>query len=464
MRWRVYLFISLALNVLLALGWFLSTRPGWLGDRRSAITSATNAPDLIRTNVVVRRQFFTWQEVESDDYPTYIANLRDISCPEQTIRDLIIADVNALYTRKRALEIETPGQQWWRSEPDTNVVRRAAAKSRELDEERRELLARLLGGNWESGDLVSLPRPSRPAIPLDGPVLGALPDDVKQLVDKISLRTQERIQAYTEAQRQAGKPVDPVELARLRQQTRVELASVLSPLQLEEFLLRYSQNAGDLRTELGRLKFFDVTPDEFRDVFRATDSFDQQLQMLGNATDPNSVAARRSLEEQRLNAIKNTLGPERFQQYQLLHDAAYRDAYAAAAAAGAPESALTLYEINQAAAREMLRIRGDSNLTAELRAVELKKVELEQLKATAQAFGQELPPEPPAPPMPPIPAKVHVLKPGEGLNFLSRLYGVNPGDWRTANPNLNLDNLKPGDSVSVPIYILPPPVPEQPPQ
>jgi len=40
----------------------------------------------------VRRQFFSWQQLESPDYQTYVANLRDIGCPEQTIRDIIIAD------------------------------------------------------------------------------------------------------------------------------------------------------------------------------------------------------------------------------------------------------------------------------------------------------------------------------------------------------------------------------------
>lgn len=462
MRWRIYLIISLGLNVLLALGWTLASRIGWSQGRRGAPALATNDSSQIRTNVIVRRQFFSWQELESDDYPTYIANLRDISCPEQTIRDIIIADVNALYARRRATEIVTASQQWWRTEPDTNVLQLAAAKSRELDQERRELLVRLLGPGWESGDLVSLPRPSRQPIPLDGPVLGALPDSVKQRVEEISLRTQDRIQAYSEAQRQAGKPVDPMELAKLRQQTRTELASVLSPYQLEEFLLRYSQSAGALRTEFGQLKYFNATRDEFRAVFRATDNFDQQLQLLGNATDPNSVAARRALEEQRLAVIKNTLGPERFEEYQRLHDPTYRDAYAAAMAAGMPESALTLYEINQAAEEELSRIRGDTNLTAEMRAIELKKAELEQLKAAAQAVGQEVPPEPPTPPKP-TPAKNHVLKPGEGLDFLSRLYGVNPNDLRAANPNLNLDKLKPGDSLNVPINLLPP-VPWPPPQ
>ena len=49
---------------------------------------------------MLRRQLFSWREVESADYATYIANLRDIGCPEQTIRDIIIADVNQLYSRQ----------------------------------------------------------------------------------------------------------------------------------------------------------------------------------------------------------------------------------------------------------------------------------------------------------------------------------------------------------------------------
>jgi len=460
MRWRVYLFISLAVNVLLAVSWSLSSRTGWLLGHRSGV-EPTNSPGLIRTNILVRRQFFDWQEIESDDYPTYIANLRAVNCPEQTIRDIIIADVNALYARRRATEIVTAEQQWWRSEPDTNVVLLAAAKLRDLEQERHDLLTRLLGPGWESGDLVSLPRPTRPPIALDGQVLGTLSDDVKLRVEEISMRSQERIQAYMDAQRQAGMPIDPVELAKIRQQTRNELASVLSPFELEEFLLRHSQDAKALRSELGELKYFNATPDEFRAIFRATDPIDQQLQLLEGATDANSVAMRRSLEEQRLTAIRNALGPERFQQYQFLHDPLYREAYASAVAAGAPETAFTVYQINQAAAQEEARIRASTNLADQLRAIQLKQMELDQLKASAQAMGQELPPEPPPLPQP-QPAKVHVLKPGESLSFLSRLYGVNPGDLRAANPGLNLDNLKPGDSVTVPIKLLPP-VPMLPP-
>src|ERR1700738_4329918 len=135
MRWRVLILVSLGVNVVLAVL--------WLGSRHRPVATACEADSAAgggntnqsKPSLVVRRQFFTWQEVETPDYPTYVANLRDIGCPEQTVRDIIIADVNALYARKRANELLTPDQQWWRSEPDTNVVQAAAEKARDLEEE-----------------------------------------------------------------------------------------------------------------------------------------------------------------------------------------------------------------------------------------------------------------------------------------------------------------------------------------
>lgn len=44
---------------------------------------------------------FRWSQLESSDYRTYIANLRSVGCPEQTIRDIISADVDSLYATRR---------------------------------------------------------------------------------------------------------------------------------------------------------------------------------------------------------------------------------------------------------------------------------------------------------------------------------------------------------------------------
>src|SRR5256885_9474149 len=171
--------------------------------------------------------------------------------------------------------------------------------------------------------MVSLPRPSRPGIILDGAVLGTLPAETKQALQEISQRSQDRMQAYLDEQNAAGNDPDPAEVAKMRRQTRAELEAVLAPPQLEEFLLRYSQDANNWRTTFGELKFFNATPDEFRAVFRATDNIEQQLELLGDADDPNSVAQRKSLEAQKENAVKLALGAKRYEEYRILQHAIF---------------------------------------------------------------------------------------------------------------------------------------------
>src|ERR1035437_1380899 len=112
MRWRVIALVSLGVNIALAAAWLCYT-PGRVA-RIGAVAFDQSSTNQLRSNIVLRRQLFSWRDVESPDYATYIANLRDIGCPEQTIRDIIIADVNLLYSRRRATEQITTEQQWWR--------------------------------------------------------------------------------------------------------------------------------------------------------------------------------------------------------------------------------------------------------------------------------------------------------------------------------------------------------------
>ena len=456
MRWRALAAISLVANLLLAAMLIVSSRHAKTNTLGASAALETNS--AAKTNVVVRRQVFSWKEVESPNYPTYIANLKDIGCPEQTIRDIIIADVNSLYAQRRSTNLVTAEQQWWRSEPDSNVVRVAAEKARELDDERKALLSSLLGTNWESGDIVSLPRPSRPGIILDGAVLGTLSSETKQTLQEISQRSQDRVQAYLDEQKLAGQEPDPAVVAKLRQETRAELERVLSPGQLEEFLLRYSQNANNWRSMFGQLQFFNPSPDEFRAVFRATDNFDQQLELLGDADDPASVAQRKSLQDQKENALKITLGAKRYDEYRMLQDPIYRDAVAAAQQAGTPESARLIYTINLAAAAELDSIRGNTNLTEEQKTIELKRIELEQLRANTAATGQELPPDP-APATQPTPRRTHVIRPGDSIVAMSLMYGLSVNAIRTANPAVDFTRLRPGEQIFIPSLSGPAPGP-----
>lgn len=459
MRWRLIALVSLGLNLGLAAAWLVYSRHTPPKAPASGITPSQAAGAVpSRTNFLIRRQFFSWQQVESPDYPTYIQNLRDIGCPEQTIRDIIIADVNALFSRRRATELVTPDQQWWRSQPDAAVALAASEKARALDLERQTLLASLLGPNWESGDLLSLPRPTHPGLVLDGPILGLLSPEIKQSLQDISSSSQEKLQAYLDSRESEGKDPEPSALAKLRQGTREQLARVLAPPQLEEYLLRYSQYASNLRNKFGDLKFFNPSADEFRAVFRATDDLDQRIELLADATDANSVAGRKALEAQRENALKLALGAKRYEEYRMLQDPLYRDAVAAAQAAGTPEAARTIYQINLAAKQQQQSITADATLTEEQRKIALKNLELEQMQASAIASGEELPPQPPTPPQPP-PKRTYTLRQGDSISVVAAIYGVPESAIRSANPGVNFTRVKPGTTINIPRDALSPDLP-----
>ncbi len=108
MRWRVIALGSLGVNIAMATAWLFLARQEAALVAAAAVSSRPPSTNQTTTNYVVRRLVFSWQQIESADYPTYITNLRQVGCPEQTIRDIIIADVNALFARRRATELVTP--------------------------------------------------------------------------------------------------------------------------------------------------------------------------------------------------------------------------------------------------------------------------------------------------------------------------------------------------------------------
>jgi hypothetical protein len=356
-----------------------STKPPRIEPAAIAPDEPELAATTIKTNVVVRRQFFTWQELESNDYPTYIANLRAIGCPELTIRDIIVADVNQLYARKKAVEILTPDHQWWRSEPDLDLTQAALDQLQFLEAERKELLARLLGPDWD----ITAPPPSR-FVYLTGPVLGNLPAETKQAVQAIAARGQRAREEYLAAQRAAGEPANPAELARIHRQTRQDLAGVLTGEQLEEYLLRYSPVAETMRQEFAS---FGIDSNEFRSIFRLREPLEDQLQVL-DGDDLINRKRRQTLESQREAALQQYLGLERYRMFKLSQDAEFRAAQTAAERVQAPaEAVIPLYEINRASELERQRIRADGALTAEEKAAALRTVQAQQEETLRVILG-----------------------------------------------------------------------------
>lgn len=402
MRAKTLLCISLLLNVALlaVLIYFVNRTPPSRTEKNEAVArmANTNAP---RDHVIIRRQFFSWSEIESSDYNTYIANLREIGCPEATIRDIIVADVNQLFAQRREKEVPIVEQPWWRLEPDWAALQAAADKLKALEEERRALLAKLLGPDWDVSALAA--NRSTNSIAFTGAVLSQLSPETRSRVLDINARAQARLDAYRQAQEKAGKPLDPAELARIRQQTRSELSMVLTPEQMEDYLLRYSGTAIQMRQELSG---FNTTPDEFRQIFKLRDAYDEDLQLTYAGSDPAMVKKRRELEEQRDAAIRQAIGPERFRFYQLSQDPLFQQTRTTAEASGAPpEAVMPMYQINQLALKEQQRIKNDLTLSDAEREEALKMVKSDQEQSLKKVLTLRSQPESKtnAQNMPPLP-------------------------------------------------------------
>lgn len=439
MRRHLILTLSVGMNaVLLAV---------WLTARRSShqLQAQPTSPqpavsNVYRTHVVVRKQFFSWQELESPDYQAYVTNLRAIGCPEQTIRDIILADVNQLYAKRRDTEVVTPGQQWWRYNPDPAVVKASNAKLAAMEQERKDLLTTLLGPDWTAAERIT-----STGVSLDGPLLGDLSPETKHSVQEAVLRSQQLTQAYLNTQKAAGKPADPVEVGQLGQQLRAELAQVLNPAQLEEFLLRYSQSAAALRE---RLRGVEVTPDEFRALWHVADPLDQKVEVAG---DVPSVGVQSDANNQLEQALKNVLGADRYQAYRTTQEAAYQDALATADDSGGatPGQIRALYEVNKATQQERERIKNDNTLTPEQKSAQLATVEKQQQAASDQILGFEAD-TPPQPPPPPTPFRIYRYSASESVDMIAAKYGVSRSDILTANPTLNFNALTPGTPIRIP--------------
>jgi hypothetical protein len=364
----------------------LATNPAVIASNAVALV-ATNAPatnEPVVARPIFTRKKFNWEQVESDEYKTYLDSLRAVGCPEDKVRNIVMADINELFAKRRVTEAKALDPQWWKARPDLMIANALQEKGRALEEQRRSLVEKLLGLEVAENEKSEAMLWSN--VQLTGEVLGGLPSDVHNAVQEICGRSIERTQGAFWARINDGQQPNPIDMARLRDQTRVDLRKVLAPDAMEEFLLRYSHNSEQLRTELSGLN---PTPDEFRKVFRAIDPLDHQLQLEFGGPESLSQQQRERYERQRDAAIKEAFGTKRYQEYLATKDPAYRQAQLTARQYGAPDKAIQpIYEMTKASEAKRRKILSDAGMTAEQKSAALNAVNIEQIQMVQRIVSE----------------------------------------------------------------------------
>lgn len=326
-----------------------------------------------------------WAQLASAEYPSYLDRLRAAGCPEDRVRLIVIADADEWLLQQRISQAVANDFPWWKAEPLTGAGDALNDKFEQFRTQRNELVRKLLGGVQEETASAGTEVPI--VVNLAGPVLGALPRDKFNAVQEICARSLDRHQGYYNNRQNEGIFLNQGDLARLREQTRTDLAVVLTAEELEEFLLRYSHNANRLRTELSALE---PTPEEFRTIFRAVDALEHRLQLEFGAVDSLSARQREDFERQREEAIRAVLPADRYQRYLVGRYPLFRQAQLAMRRAGLADAViLPFYEVlnhHESRRREVLN---NSTLNADQRQLALQDIEKSKEEGIRKALGDE---------------------------------------------------------------------------
>jgi hypothetical protein len=329
---------------------------------------------------------FTWRAVEAAEYKVYIANLRAIDCPEETVRDIIVADVEKLYAGKlKTLRRDADkGSNFWEEKNwRDSGVRDVWRQQRALEKEKRALLIELLGVD-----------PQKEKNKLYGNIDYAermypfLTEEKRQQAQDIQEKFQDLEQDVYQKYKGYHGEETQAELKTVRDQRRAELAKILTPNELEEYELRNSQTAQQLGWDL---KSFDANEQEFRSIFKVKKAFDDNL---GNTwIDPDDKEAQKKYQAanaEKDKEIKAALGDSRYAEYKRSQDWEFQQLDRLANRQGLPSgSANKVYDMKQAAQDQVAKVRNDSTLTSEQRKAALKAIQVETEKAVGETLGEK---------------------------------------------------------------------------
>jgi len=392
MNLKPVVILSVALNLALlgAVGYFAKK------SSTPAPTASTKVEGKAETKVVREKGADTlttisnrtvvtvdWRNVESEDYRKYIANLRSIGCPEETIRDIITADVNKLFKQRRQ-ELASGGKKYefWKAGGNpmaTMMDPDKMEKQQALSKEKNALLKELLGVEPAAD------KPDMFAGMFDS-MLDFLPTDKQNKVMQLLQDAQVKIM---KSMGKGGQPDadDMKQMTKAQKEMDAELAKVLSPEEYQDYQLRMSQTAMVMRMQLGS---FDPNEDEFRKIFDVKKKFDDEYPMMGMGSLDKAEKNKMEDDKKRMEEQLKTILGDRYADYERAQDWNYQTIYRIADKNGlGKDGANKVFDMKKLAEDKAKEIRNDKNLTSEQRTAALQGIRTETENSVHAVLGDK---------------------------------------------------------------------------
>jgi hypothetical protein len=205
-----------------------------------------------------------WVPLENEDFAVYTRNLRAAGLPERVVRQIMAAEVRASFDHDRMALVEKENTPFWDASYDTEEE--MAEELAKVAEEEASFLSSLVGPlDTATVDEINSRRP-KPAFRFGS----GMDEGKKQAVTGVFDRAREAI---------LRAPTDNlmVELTRIDTQREAELATMLTPREREDFEIRNSPVAAEIRHAI-REQGGQVSEKQFRQLFRLRQDLTRQME------------------------------------------------------------------------------------------------------------------------------------------------------------------------------------------
>lgn len=330
---------------------------------------------------------FDWAQLESQDYKEYIVRLRAFGVPDRVIREIIIADVEKLYRPKLAALRPPPPTRtnFWEQSGAISSPRPAKEQreqARTLQREKQDLIKELLGKDVyqqisaDAGYASAIER-----------MFGSVSPEQRDQVSDIQERYQRmKADVYEENEYNVDE-VARDQIRSIQRKMREELATVLTPEQVENYELRSSDLASNMRYEL---RSFEPNEEEFRAIFKYKQT-KEDLETLRNANDGAKRDSReemKSLQQKQKEmdeVLSQALSPDRAKEFKLSENYEYRNLFEAGVS---KDSIFKLADLRQDVESAAARLRRDKALNEEQRKAALAAIRTETEKSMTDLLGE----------------------------------------------------------------------------
>ena len=399
MRISLIILLSLATDVVLALVWFrvdYAASPASDASAKTTITApgaGQSAPPADGTAGLATQN--SWSDLQTDDLKEFVRRLRAAGCPEETIKDLVLAQLNRSYSvKQRAIwQNNFNPNDYWKpykqhfDPAESKKNRERSHQMRDLQKSKTALIVELFGVDVEKQRLKEEGIDYENGWNFNGN-LAFLPESKRDAVQKYLDDFQDKEQEFYASVQGSWDADARARQKQLEQEKMAGLAQILTPDEVREYALRNSQMASQVQSEI---RGVDLTLDQYKKLFDIRSKYGDSIYNYGDAG--NDADAIKQIDQNKKDLqsdIAAALGAGKAQELERAQDYNYQQVNSLANHYDLPaDTATKVYDFKSAAEKAVQDLSANTDLTPDQQQAARAQIKTETEQAVKTALGSD---------------------------------------------------------------------------